>query len=93
MTLFAWVRAEQKSGLFKERGACVDSGSGYCITDADEVSLHSHLLKYQMVIIFSIKPVLSADQTIESIKRAGAAKKADKAAPHFFQRDLVYHED
>jgi hypothetical protein len=75
MTLLEWVRAEKKAGLFTDWGNCCDSGSGYCIAEGDEVSLHSQLLKYQPFIIFSIKPVLSVDQTIESIKRAVAAAK------------------
>ncbi len=75
MTLLAWVRADLKAGMFSEWGACCDAGSGYCIAEGDEVSLQSHILKYQPFIIFSIKPVLSADQTIESINRAVAAAK------------------
>jgi hypothetical protein len=75
MMLLEWVKAEQKAGLFKDWGSCVDSGSGYCIAESDEMSLQSQLLKYQPFIIFSIKPVLSADQTMESIKKAIAAAK------------------
>jgi hypothetical protein len=75
MTLLEWVKAEKKAGLFTDWGSCCDSGSGYCIVEGDEASLQSQLLKYQPFIIFSVKPVLSVDQTIESIKRAVAAAK------------------
>jgi hypothetical protein len=75
MTLLEWVMAEKKAGLFTDWGACCDSHSGYCIAEGDEISLHSRLLKYQPHIIFSVKPVLSADQAIESIKKAVAAAK------------------
>ena len=75
MMLLEWVRAEQKAGLFKDWGSCADAGSGYCIAETDELSLQSQLLKYQPFIIFSVKPVLSAEQTMESIKRAIAAAK------------------
>ena len=75
MTLLEWVKAELKAGLLKDWGSCADAGSGYCIAESDDLSLQSQLLKYQPWIIFSVKPVLSADQTIESITRAGAAAK------------------
>lgn len=75
MTLLEWVKADIKAGLFTEWGACCDSASGYCITEGDEVSLHAQILKYQPFIVFDIKPVLSVDQTFESIQRAVAAAK------------------
>jgi hypothetical protein len=75
LTLLEWVKAEQKAGLFTDWGACCDGASGYCIAEGDEVSVHSQLLKYQPFIIFSIKPVLSVDQTRESINKAVAAAK------------------
>jgi len=75
MTLLEWIKAGMKAGLLTDWGVCCDGSSGYCIADADEVSLHSMLLKYQPFIIFSVKPVLSVDQAIESIKKAVAAAK------------------
>ncbi len=75
MTLLGWVRMELKAGRFSDWGSCCDAGSGYCIAEGDEVSLQSQILKYQPFIIFSIKPVLSVDQTIESIEKAVAAGK------------------
>lgn len=75
MTLLEWVKADMNAGHFKEWGACCDSNSGYCIVDGDEVSLQSQILKYEPFIIFDIKSVLSADQTIEAIQRAVAAAK------------------
>jgi len=75
LTLLEWVKAEQKAGLFADWGACCDGASGYCIAEGDEASIHSQLLKYQPFIIFSIKPVLSVDQTIGSINKAVAAAK------------------
>ena len=75
MMLLEWVKAEQKAGIFMDLGDCADAGSGYCIAETDEVSLQAQLLKYQPFIIFSVKPVLSAEQTIESINRAIAAGK------------------
>ncbi len=75
LTLLEWVKAEQKAGLFTDWGACYDGASGYCIVEKDEASIHSTLLKYQPYVIFSVKPVLSVDQTIASINRAVAAAK------------------
>jgi hypothetical protein len=75
LTLLEWVRAEQKAGLFTDWGACCDGASGYCIAERDEAAIHSQLLKYQPYVVFSVKPVLSVDQTIESINRAVAAAK------------------
>lgn len=75
MTLLEWMRAELKAGMFSDWGSYCDAGSEYRRADGDEVSLQSHILKYQPFIIFSLKPVLSVDQTIESIKRAVAAAK------------------
>ena len=75
LTFLEWLKAEKKAGLFTDWGACCDGASGYCIAEGDETSMHSHLLKYQPFIIFSVKPVLSVDQTIGSINRAVAAAK------------------
>jgi hypothetical protein len=75
MNLLEWVRADMKAGIFKDWGACCDSASGYCIAESDEVSLHSRILKYQPYIIFNVKPVLTVDQTVDSIERAVAAGK------------------
>jgi len=75
LTLLEWVKAEKKAGLFTDWGACCDGASGYCIAERDETAIHSQLLKYQPYIIFSVKPVLSVDQTIDSINKAVAAAK------------------
>ena len=70
------VKGDLKSGVFKEWRICSDLSAGYCISELDEALLHTAILKYVPFIIFDIKPVLTVDQSIESIKRAVAAAKA-----------------
>jgi hypothetical protein len=69
------VKNDLKSGKLKEWAICSDSSEGFAISEGDEAMLHTTILRYVPYIIFSIKPVLTVDQTIDSIKRAVAAAK------------------
>ena len=77
----AWLSSLQmikdglKAGTIKEWGMCSDASGGYAFSDLNEVDLYIQLLKYMPNTIFDIKPVLTVDQVIDSIKKATAAAK------------------
>lgn len=68
MTLLEGVKKDLASGDLTDWGDCVDIGEGYCISELDELKLHTLVLKYAPFIIFDIKPVLTVDQVMESIQ-------------------------
>ncbi len=76
MTMLEGVKEDMKSGVFSDWGDCTDTSEGYCISEVDEKMLHTAILKYVPYIIFTIKPVLTVDQVMESIQRAVAAAKS-----------------
>lgn len=75
MTLLERVKGNLRSGELTDWGICNDSSAGYAFADTDEASLHSSIMKYVPYISFDIKPVLTIDQTIESLKKAAGKNK------------------
>jgi hypothetical protein len=75
LSMLESVKADLKSGAMSDWGICCDDSGGYAFAETDEKMLHSTILKWMPFVSFDIKPVLSVDQTMESIKRAVAAAK------------------
>ena len=75
------VRADLKSGALADWGVCSDpkgcsdSSEGYMLAETDENTLTTTIRKWSPYVIFDIKPVLTVDQTIASMKQAAAAAK------------------
>jgi hypothetical protein len=74
LTMLEMTKAELKSGGLTDWGVYSDSSGGYAFAETDEKSLFTSILKWVPYIIFDIKPVISVDQCIESIKQAAAGK-------------------
>ena len=74
MSMLEMVRADLKSGTMSDWGICNDSSEAYAFAEGDEKSVHTIILKWIPYVWFDIKPVLTVDQTIESIKRAAVKK-------------------
>ena len=74
-TMLEMVRADLKSGAFKDWGICNDISAGFCFSELDEQMLHTAITRYVPYVMFDIKPFLNVEQSIDSIKRAVAATK------------------
>jgi hypothetical protein len=74
LMLCEWVKAEMKAGIVKDFGSYADASGGYGIREEEsEEALYRNMLKYIPYLTMDAKPVISLDQTIESIKKAAAA--------------------
>ena len=70
------VKADMKTGKIIDFGACPDGTGGYAIREEETAeALYAALLKWVPLVSFDAKPVMTVDQTIESIKKAVAAAK------------------
>ena len=77
LSMLEMIKADMKAGVLKDWGMCSDGSGGYGIMEvASETDLYTALLKWIPHVNFDVKPVLTVDQTIESIKKAVAAAKA-----------------
>lgn len=75
ISMLELVKADLKSGALNDWGMCSDASGGYALVETDEKTLYTTILRWMPYIIFNIKPVLTVDQIIESIKRAVAGSK------------------
>jgi len=77
LSLLEMVKADIQTGKAKDWGNVPGEASGYSIReDASEADLFTALLKWMPYVAFEVKPVLTVDQTIESIKKAVVAAQA-----------------
>ncbi len=75
ISMLELVKADIKSGALGDWGMCSDSSGGYAFAETDEKTLHTTILRWMPYVNFNIKPVMTADQVIDSIKRAAAGPK------------------
>ena len=75
ISMLELVKADIKSGALIDWGMCSDSSGGYAFAETDEKTLHTTILRWMPYVNFNIKPVMTADQVIDSIKRAAAGPK------------------
>ena len=75
MAMLEMVKADLKSGAIRDWGICSDDSGGYAFAETDEKTLHTTILRWTPYVSFNIKPVLTADQTMESIRQATAGAK------------------
>ncbi|MEM3730699.1 MAG: DUF3303 family protein [Candidatus Bathyarchaeia archaeon] len=74
LSMLEMVKADLKAGLTKDWGMAAGGDCGYSISEAaNEEELFTRLLKWMPYVHFDVTPVLTVDQTIESIKKAVAA--------------------
>jgi hypothetical protein len=76
ISMLEMVKADMESGRFTDWGAHVDITGGYCVAEGTEAEVFASLLKWIPYVIFDVKPVLNADQVIDTIKKAIAQPKA-----------------
>ena len=76
LSMLEMVKADMKAGVTKDWGCAAGGACGYAINEApSETELFTRLLKWMPYVQFEVTPVLTVDQTIESIKKAVAAMK------------------
>jgi hypothetical protein len=75
MSMLEMVKADLASGALSDWGICSDDSGGYAFAETDEKTLHTTIMRWIPYVSFDIKPVLTADQTIESIRRTVAMAK------------------
>ena len=75
LSMLDMVKDSLKAGVLKDWGICSDASAGYGFSELSETDLYTNLLKWMPYVQFDIKPVLTVDQTIESIKKAAAKAK------------------
>jgi len=77
LSLLEMVKPDIRAGKAKDWGCVPGEASGYTIReDASEAELFTALLKWMPYVNFEVKPVLTVEQTEESIKKAVAAAQA-----------------
>jgi len=76
LSMLEMVKTELSTGGLTDWAEFCDLSGGYSIAEANEADLFTSLLRWNPYIIFDIKPVLTSDQVIESIKKAEAKAKA-----------------
>jgi len=76
LTMSELVKTDMKAGWVKDWGCAAGGDWGYSVNEApSETELFTRLLKWIPYCHFEVTPVLTIDQTMESIKKAAAAAK------------------
>jgi hypothetical protein len=74
LSMLETVKADLQSGVMTEWGMCNDASAGYAFINGDEKKVYDAILKWFPYVSFDIKPILTVDQLIDSIKAAAAKK-------------------
>ncbi|MBS7635009.1 DUF3303 family protein [Candidatus Bathyarchaeota archaeon] len=70
LSMLQMVKADLNAGVMKDWGMAAGGDFGYAISEAaNEAELFTRLLKYIPYAHFEVIPVLTVDQTMESIKK------------------------
>jgi hypothetical protein len=76
LSMLEMIKADLNVGVTKDWGIAAGGDEGYSISEAaNEAELFTRLLKYIPFVHFEVVPVLTVDQTINSIKKAATAAK------------------
>lgn len=77
LSLLEMVKPDIQARKAKDWGCVPGEACGYMIReDASEIELFTALLRWMPYVNFEVKPVLTVEQTEESIKKAVAAAQA-----------------
>ena len=72
MGMLQMVKADLNGGTLTDWGECYNGGEGYALSELSVHDIRTSIMKYSPYFSFDIKPVLSVDQIMESIKKASA---------------------
>ena len=70
------VKADLKAGMMTEWGNCYDGSGGYGLSELSVPDLFAYLGTWMPYVEFDVKPVLTADESLEAVKKVAAAAKA-----------------
>jgi len=76
MSMLERVKADLKAGVMTDWGNCGDGSGGYGLSELSVTDLFAYLSAWMPFVEFDVKSVLTADQSIEGLKKAAAAAKA-----------------
>ena len=62
------IKEDIKEGTMIDWGSFVGEGSGYAVAEQDEVELSKNLQRYFPYVSFTVKSVMSVEQTAEMAK-------------------------
>lgn len=72
LSMMDMIKASLRSGEILDWGEFCDLSGGYTISEGDDMDHLIGLMRYTPYVIFDAKPVLSADQVIEAIRKAAS---------------------
>jgi hypothetical protein len=79
LSLLEMTKQDMQTGGVKDWGVVAGESCGYSIVELpSEVDFATNSLKWMRYVNFEVKPVLTVDQSVESIKKAAAAAQAKK---------------
>ena len=79
LSLLEMTKQDMQAGKIKDWGVVPGESCGYSIIEhPSEVDLATESLKWMPYVNFEVKPILTVDQSTESIKKAAAAAQAKK---------------
>ncbi len=70
------VKADLNAGNFSDWGQLTNAHNGYVTSELSAADLFEALLKYMPFVEFKVFPALSADQSMDAIKKVAAAMQA-----------------
>ena len=77
LSLLEMTKQDMQAGQVKDWGVVPAESCGYSIVEAQsELDFATNSLKWMPYVNFEVKPVLTVDQSIESIRKAAAAAAA-----------------
>lgn len=74
LSMLELVKADLTSGALTDWGMYSDSSGGYAFAETDEKTLYASILRWFPYVNFDIKPVLTVDQIIDTIKSVAVKK-------------------
>ena len=69
MGMLQMVKADLENGTMTDWGECYNGGEGYALSELSVPDIRTAIMRYSPYFSFDIKPVLSADQIMDSIKK------------------------
>ena len=76
LSMLEMVKDQISAGIWtKEWGLCYDGSGGYAFSELSVSDIYGALSQWIPNVEFDVKPVLTADQAIESLKKVAAAAK------------------
>ena len=67
------IKSDIEKGAISKWGVYYDGSGGYALSKLGAQEIYTMMLKWTPWVLFDAKPVLNADQVLESMKKAAAS--------------------